>query len=249
MPHFFIKSNDIENNLIKIPKGDNYNHLKSALRVQTGEKILFIDENHVQYETKIQDINNQEILAKIEKQYYSKRFSPTNLFLAQAMLKTDAQNYVIQKATELGVKEIFPILTDNCVIKKNVAEQKIPHMQKIAYESCKQCERPDIPMVHAPKNFDFIFNNDFDHVIICVERHAEFPLVKALKQLKLNKDAKILLATGPEGGFSEKEFELMKHHKTTMVSLGNLILRADTAVISALSTTMLLAEDLFFEEF
>ena len=243
MPHFFIKSDDIENNFIRIQKGDNYTHLKSALRVRLGEKILFIDENYVQYETFVHDINNQQIIAMIEKSYPSTRFSSKQIFLAQAMLKTDAQNYVIQKATELGAKAIFPLITDNCVIKKNVAEQKIAHMQKIAYESCKQCERPDIPQVHAPQNFDFIFNKDFDHIIVCVERHAQISLVNALNQIKYKKNAKILLVTGPEGGFSEKEFELMKKNNVQMAALGNLILRADTAVVSALSATMLMTNE------
>lgn len=243
MPHFFIESNEVKNGFLKIMKGDNYTHLKSALRVRVGEKVLFIDENYIQYETVVKEINNQEIVAKIEKQYLSTRFSTGNIFLAQSLLKTDAQNYVVQKATELGVKAIFPLITDNCVIKKNVAEQKIPHLQKIAYESCKQCERPDIPVVHSPQCFDFIFNKDFEHVIVCAERHAQVSLMSALAQIKYNKNDKILLVIGPEGGFSEKEFTLMKEHGVLTSSLGNLILRADTAVIAALSVVMLSTEN------
>lgn len=78
-------------------------------------------------------------------------------------------------------------------------------------------------------------NNDFDIKIACVEKYAQTSLKSYLNNLKLTPNAKILVIIGPEGGFSEREFEILKNSKIPMVSLGNLILRADTAVVAALS--------------
>lgn len=239
MPHFFINSKQVENNQITIEKGENFTHIKSALRVQLGESLLFVDENYIQYETSVEKIEKDFFKVKIEKSYPSKRFLPHNIYLAQAVLKNDAQNYVIQKASELGIKGIYPLITDNCVIKTKVAQQKIPHWQKISYEASKQCERPDIAKIFPVNNFDFILSNkEFDHVFVFAERRSNCTLKDIRKNMELKKDAKILLVIGPEGGFSQDEFEKMEKSNLPRLTLGNLILRADTAVISAIATTL-----------
>ncbi len=239
MPHFFIKSEFISENKITIPQGDTYKHLKNALRIRLGEELMFVDENKIQYETKVLDINNNYICAEIIKNYPSTRFIEHALYLAQSVLKTDAMNYAVQKATELGIKGIYPIMTDNSVIKKSVAAQKIPHMQKIAYEAAKQCERPDIPPIFDVVDFDTVINNsEFRHIFCFVERESALSLKQAIAQSKIKKENKILLIIGPEGGFSENEFKKMDEHAIKKVTLGNLILRADTAATVAIANTI-----------
>jgi len=239
MPHFFIKSSQIENSKIIIPKGENYSHLKQSLRVSVGEKLLFIDENYIQYEAVVEYIGKDFISASIIKSYKSERFAKSNIYLAQSVLKNDAQNYVIQKATELGVKGIYPLITDNCVIKQNVAEQKLAHWQKISYEASKQCERPDVPIINPVRKFDFILNNnDFEHIFVFVERNSSLSLKEFLHKQKISFNDKILLVIGPEGGFSAEEFRKFDEYNLPKLTLGSLILRADTAVIAAVSNVL-----------
>ena len=92
MPHFLIKSFDIKDNIVHLQDPDTVRHLTGALRVQTGEIVKFIDENKIQYEAEILNFSKKEVRAKVLKSAISKRELQYNLFLAQSILKTDAQN-------------------------------------------------------------------------------------------------------------------------------------------------------------
>ena len=146
MPHFFVKSNNINNNEIIIDDKENFNHISKSLRAKIGEKLLLIDENQIQYETVIFEISKNIIKCEIKNKYKSNRDLGFNLFLAQSPLRSDAQNFIIEKATELGVRGIYPVVTENCVLKKSVIEAKIEKWQKCMYEASKQSERAIIPI-------------------------------------------------------------------------------------------------------
>ena len=226
MPHFFISSKNINENIITINDAQNYNHIARSLRVKKGENLLLIDEKQIQYETRITEISKSEIKAEIQNSYKSLRKLPFQLYLAQSPLKSDAQNFVIEKATELGVNGIYPIYTDNCAVKKDVIEKKIPKWQKIMYEASKQCERADIPKCYNLTTISDIIGN-FDRKIVFCERIAD----KTLKSInKINNSEKVLVIIGPEGGFSSKEFQFFEENNMEMLTLGNLILKAETAV-------------------
>jgi 16S rRNA (uracil1498-N3)-methyltransferase len=200
-----------------------------------GEDLLFIDENQLQYETKIITITKNEILAEIKKSYLSKRFLDFELYLAQTPLRSDAQNIIVEKATELGVSGIYPIITDNCAVKKSVIENKISKWQKIMYESSKQCERAIVPTCFEAITLEKLLEEKkFDKVIVFCERIADKTIREVFEQNKIKKGEKVLVIIGPEGGFSQKEFEFFKNQKLEMLTLGKLILRAETAVIVGL---------------
>ena len=230
MPHFFINSKNKNNNVITISDIDNYKHIAKSLRAKCGEKLLLIDENQIQYETVIQKIDSKEILCEITNSYPSKRDLDFNLFLAQSPLRSDAQNTVIEKATELGVRGVYPIFTDNCALKVNKQEK----WQKIMVEASKQCERAKIPTCYPPITFEQLLNNDFDKIIVFAERSTEKSLKNYLKENPIKKGDNILVIIGPEGGFSESEFEYFRNKNLPLITLGDLILKAETAVIIGL---------------
>ena len=134
MPHFFINSENINNGILLINDNENYRHIARALRARVGEKLLLIDEKSVQYETVIEKITSNEIFCKIEKFYQSKRDLDFDLYLAKSPLRSDAQLTIMEKATELGVRGVYPIITDNCALNKNVLEKKFEKWQKVMYE-------------------------------------------------------------------------------------------------------------------
>ena len=131
MPHFFVDSRNKVNNIITINDNENYRHIARALRARAGEKLLLIDEAQIQYETEIIEINSNEIICQIEKLYHSERDLDFDLYLAQSPLRSDAQLTIIEKATELGVRGVYPIITDNCVLNKSILEKKREKWQKI----------------------------------------------------------------------------------------------------------------------
>lgn len=235
MPHFIVNSAVVNGDYITITEKELYNHIAKSLRSKTGQKLLFIDENEVQYVTVIENITSREIYTKVVDSYKSTRKLDIDLNLAQSVLKPDAQFSLIQKATELGVKGIIPLVTDNCTIKESIIKAKTDKWQKIAVESVKQCERADIPKVYDVLTLlEIIKKHDFDMVLVFAEREADTDLKTYFKQNK-PQNKSILAIIGPEGGFSDKEFEFFKENKIPKISLGNLIYRADTAAVVALS--------------
>ena len=230
MPHFFIDSNNKIDNKITISDADNYRHIARSLRARCGEKLLLIDENQIQYETKISEINSKEVICEIEKSYLSKRDLEFDLYLAQSPLRSDAQLTVMEKATELGVRGVYPVFTDNCALRVNKQEK----WQKVMFEASKQCERAKIPTCFAPTTFEEILQKDFDKIIVLAERSTEKSLKQYLSENPTKKGERILAIIGPEGGFSQKEFDFFKSKNLPLISLGDLILKAETAVIVTL---------------
>lgn len=236
MPHFFIgenNENEVSANEIIIRDTENYRHIARSLRARCGEKLLLIDNKQIQYETVIREINSKEIKCEIIKFYPSKRDLEFDLYLAQSPLRSDAQLTVMEKATELGVRGVYPVFTDNCALKVDKREK----WQKVMYEASKQCERAKIPTCFPVTTFEELFNPNaypFDRIIVFAERSSEKSLKQYLRENPIEKSEKILVIIGPEGGFSEREFQYFRDKNLPLISLGELILKADTAVITAL---------------
>ena len=235
MPHFFINSKNLNDKIITVDDSENYNHIAKSLRAKAGEKILLIDENRIQYETVVKNITSKSIEFLVEKSYKSQRDLKFNLYLASSPLRSDAQSFVVEKATELGVRALIPVLTDNCALNKDIIDKKNARWNKIMYEASKQCERAVIPLCEPVSTIDALFNSKrFDKVIAFCERRAEKSFKDFFKDNPVKEGDNLLVIIGPEGGFSNREFEFFENNKIPMLTLGNLILKAETAVTVAL---------------
>ncbi|MDR1327607.1 MAG: 16S rRNA (uracil(1498)-N(3))-methyltransferase [Heliobacteriaceae bacterium] len=235
MPHFFINSENVSDDRISVCDKENYSHIAKSLRARAGEKLVLIDENQIQYETLIEKITCDCIEARIEKSYKSVRKLDFELYLAQSPLRNN--DIVMEKAAELGVAGVYPLMTDNCAVSFDTVKRKIPRWQKIMYEASKQCERADIPVCFEPVTLETLPSlskggrGDFTTIAFC-ERHTEL----TLRNVPLGKS--VLIIVGPEGGFSKREFEFFDKNNIPMITLGNLILKAETAVIAGLGNVI-----------
>ena len=234
MPHFFIESKNKEKDLITINDTENYRHIAKALRTRVGEKLLLIDENQIQYETIIKNITSSEIICEIQNSYPSTRDLDFDLYLAQSPLRSDAQLTIMEKATELGVRAVYPIITDNCALNKSILEKKYEKWQKVMYEASKKCERAIVPTCFEPTTLEKVLKENFDKILVLAERSTEISLKQYLAQNPIKKCEKVLAIIGPEGGFSQNEFAYFKSKNLPLISLGDLILKAETAVIVTL---------------
>ena len=233
MPHFFISSKEVNENIIEFQ--EDYKHLVKSLRLKEGEKLKLIDENEMSYETVVKKITPTTIIAEIEKSCKSTRKLNFNLYLAQVPLRSDAQNLLIEKATELGVKKVYPLISKNCALAKNVIEKKVEKWGKIMIEASKQCERANIPICNKPVDFNTLLQTEkFDKIIAFCERYSEISLKKYLTKNPIMSNEKILVIIGPEGGFTQDEFDFFTQNKISKISLGQMILKAETAVIAGL---------------
>ena len=110
--------------MVIIDDKENYNHIAKSLRARVGEDLLLIDENEIQYETKVEEITKNYVKASIENSYKSKRKLDYDLYIAISPLNNNAINTIFEKLTELGVRGFYPIYTDNCAVKKDVITKK-----------------------------------------------------------------------------------------------------------------------------
>lgn len=235
MPHFFINSKSVKETKIIIDEKENYNHIVKSLRVKVGETLLLIDENEIEYKTTVSKIENKFVECDVISYEKSQRDLPYNLYLAQTPLRSDAQLTIMEKATELGIRGVYPVYTENCALKKSVALSKLEKWQKVMYEASKQCERANIPTCYDLTTLETVINDKkFDRVIALCERNTNGSFKEYLRENPAKDGENILLIIGPEGGFSENEFELMRKHNLPMLTLGDLILKAETAVIVTL---------------
>jgi len=239
MPQFFIKKENIQENKILITNPSDINHISNVLRCRKKDKLIFSGEENFVYEAEILSIKPDLIETQITDKYFSDKTLKINITLAQSIIKSQKQDFLIQKATELGIKTIIPFISKNTVVKFDSEKDKlskIQRWQKIVYESAKQCKRGDLAEIKPVLTFEEIINlKDFDLKIVCSEKENAFSIKQFLSEHKIGKDASILLVIGPEGGWDDKEINKFTEKDFASVTLGKLIYRAETAATVAIS--------------
>ena len=165
--------------------------------------------------------------------------SPLSLTLAQALVKGDKFDWVVQKATELGVTRIVPLLTEHSEFRKAEGrELRLLRWRRIALEATKQCGRRKLIELGEVQNFQQFCETEPNGLrLIFSERGG-----KGLAQMASANS--VTLAIGPEGGWSENEIKLAEIHGFVPVHLGNRILRTETAAVAAVSLAQYLFGDL-----
>ena len=207
-------------------------YLINVMRKKIDDSILVFNSVNGEFLAKISEIYKNTIIIDIIKKIRDVKIE-NDIWLLFAPVKKSPTEYIVQKATELGVSKIIPVITER-TITKNL---NLKRMQDIAIESSEQCERITIPEVCAIKKLkDLIPNWDNDRIIFfCDETIRNNDVVKIdLQNLSTKSFGAILV--GPEGGFSANETNYLREKKFIRpIDLGPRILRSDTAVIAALS--------------
>ena len=247
MHHFFVKNEQITENKIYIA-GEDYNHAAKVLRLQPGEQVLISDECGQDYLCEVEAFALSEEpklqLSVLEKQEKNHEL-PARVWLFQGLPKSDKLEWIIQKATELGVSDIVPVDMKNCVVrldeKKGAAKQK--RWQAIAESAAKQSKRSMVPTVHPVMKFTdaMRMSEQFDVKILPYENERGIvSMCESIVSFLPGRDIAVLI--GPEGGFDHMEVRLAENRGWTAVSLGKRILRTETAAIAALSMIMIRLE-------
>lgn len=256
-----IPKEEIQKDKITI-SGEKARYLISVLRCSAGDELQVFDGEGSLYKSKITGIENKKVTIDLLERIFLNAESPLNLTLVQGILKGEKMDMVIQKATELGVKEIIPAITERSQIRHT---RKVDRWRKIAEEASKQSGRIIVPVVHEPMEFSNFINNitppspplnlrggreGLKGFIFWEE--GGLPLKEAIEKItihdarytmqdKENPESCIMnpalfyLLIGPEGGFSKEEVNLAVSKGLIVASLGKRILRAETAAISAVA--------------
>ena len=232
MPKFFVKTNQIEENKIKII-GEDVKHINQVLRAKIGEELTICNlDTTLNYITTISQITPEYVMCDIQDWVKSFVESNVQVTIFQGLPKADKMEYIIQKNTELGAKQIVPVEMVRCVVKLDSKKEgkKIERWQKIAESAAKQSGRDLIPTVEMPIDINNLCEKikEFDAVILAYEEEKENTLKNELKKL----DGIII---GPEGGIDKTEVEKLAKAGAKVVTLGKRILRTETASISIMS--------------
>jgi len=236
MAIFFISSTDIQGSVVSLSPPLSL-HLSKSLRVQPGHTIFLGDEQRRRHRATVRQIEKDQLVAEIQETQCGPDPEVPSVILGQSVLKTEKMTWVVQKATELGVTHIVPLLTERVIPRLSSAQAKRhqDRWQRIALEAAQQSERWEVPTVSALQSF-----GEF-----CVaKRHKELSLILVERepQGSLNSIAfptqwedSLILLVGPEGGWTEAELTEAEKRGYQKVSLGTRILRAETATMAALS--------------
>jgi len=236
MPVYFIQSESIQNNRI-ILTGDLAHHLRDVLRFEAGDTVDLVDEKQGRYHTELTQVTKEKIIANILQKVKNTAPLGPSLFLAQAVLKSDKMDWVVQKATELGVSTILPVVTERTIARPRAEREahQLDRWLKIAKEASQQCGRSEVPAVRTAVSLDELLKNppDVSLKLVPWEREQEPSLKAVLQNLKTENSVMILI--GPEGGLAASEVEKARKAGWISVSLGPRILRAETAGLAVLA--------------
>lgn len=216
-------------------------HVGVVLRMQPGEGVTLFCGDDREFAATIETVKKKKVIVSIGKSCEVSRESPLKIHLAQGISKGDRMELVMQKAVELGVASITPIVSDRCSVKldKERMAKKLHQWQAIAIAACEQSGRNQIPIVHQ-----FI---EFEDYVKSV--HSDLKLIlhpgaaKSWRDYEL-KHTDISLLIGPEGGFTDEEVKWACDNKFDTLSLGPRILRTETAAITAIGLLQAVGGDL-----
>jgi 16S rRNA (uracil1498-N3)-methyltransferase len=245
MARFFVSTRQIEDHRATIT-GVELNHLRRVLRLRPQDRVVVFDDAGCEHEGIIRSLSEDRGEIEITRSYQVNNESPLKTTLALGLTKGEKMDWVVEKATELGVHTVVPFVSSYTIPKLNERKmaQRAERWQKIALSAAKQCGRVRIP--------DILGLTEFRDLLELMSRDAlrllfwEKECEQRLSDLKEARAtvSEVVVMIGPEGGFSAQEAALAFEQGFKAVRLGPRILRSETAALATLSAVQLLWGDL-----
>lgn len=234
MPRFF--SDNIFEDKIVIDQEDS-KHIKKVLRMKIGDELIVSSSHKMDYQCVISSLDGENVELEIISNKPNETEPTVEVVLYQALPKSDKMDLIMQKAVELGVTKIVPILTKRCVSRpdEKSMKKKIVRYQKIVKEAAKQCGRGIIPVVDEMKTFEQVIQNpdNLEKMIIFYEGGGG-----RINDIVSQNQKSVGIIIGSEGGFDLEEVEKAVDNGILKATLGKLILRCETAPLTAISILM-----------
>lgn len=249
MRRFFIEEDNITGNRVII-KGEEARHIAQVLRIKEKDKIKVFTGKGREYLIKITKASKREVIGDILKETELKTEPMVPITLVQGLPKKDKMDFIVQKATELGVKKVIPIITQRTIVKldRERAKARQVRWQRIALEAAKQSGRVIIPKVDQVTTFiqSLDIMNKENLNLIPWEEEETTSLKEVLKPFTVHRSftplegetsltGPVTIFIGPEGGFTPDEVKQAKERGAIPVSLGPRLLRTETAGLVTLA--------------
>lgn len=217
-------------------ESEEFYHLKNVLRMNVGDELLVSLNDEYEYACQIEKFEKSSAVCKIVGKQLCVGNPRKNIVIFQAITKRPKFEFIVQKATEIGVNRIVPFVSEFVIAK--VTENKLDRLESIALNACKQCERTIMPIIDEARDVNGVIKEfgNFDIVLFANERTD-----KGAKIQDLDKYQNIAIIVGSEGGFSQKEKEAFVDAGATSISLGRRIYRCETASVAMMSLVSILS--------
>ncbi len=218
-------------------EGDEAKHCAQVLRKHVGDQIIVFDSAGNEATAEITAISTKQVDLKI----LERRETPApavSISLIQAIPKGANMEWIIEKAVELGVNDIYPVVTERTVVRLDLRDcaRKQEKWQRVALETCKQCGQNWLPKVHAPSRFPAMLGALPGHDLkIIAALQPDAKSVRDVLQSAIPNLQSAVVAIGPEGDFTSDEYAAARAHGLVPVTLGPLVLRVETAAFFAVS--------------
>ena len=225
-----------QDGILKLPDSIS-RQLIHVLRCKVNDQAVIFDGSGFDYKVKIVNITNKICSVKFLEKISLNTDNKVKITIFISLIKQNRFEVALQKCTELGVFAFVPFYSSRSIFQKSssVGDNKISRWKSIIQEASEQCGRPDIPRFFDPVSYEIACKKSQDcFSIILWENEEKIKLKSVLQNLK-GSDHSINIFVGPEGGFSSDEIKLANSIGIKSASLGDLILRSETAAISAIS--------------
>ncbi|MGM8214159.1 16S rRNA (uracil(1498)-N(3))-methyltransferase [Bacillaceae bacterium W0354] len=248
MQRYFIDEQFWNNEIVEIT-GDDRHHIVNVMRMTTGDELIACHPDGYSFQCIIENMSNDSVMCRVVKKLEEQNELPVDIIIAQGLLKGDKVELVIQKGTELGMKQFIPLTMERSVVKWEAKKEakKIQRYTKIAKEASEQSERSFVPEINSSLSITSLINTiDYDHLLVASEYLVrEQNTSTGFKNIlqNINQSDRLCIIFGPEGGFSPNEINFLKDQGCHFIRLGKRILRAETAPLYVLS-----AISFYFEE-
>ncbi|MEC8839458.1 MAG: RsmE family RNA methyltransferase [Candidatus Neomarinimicrobiota bacterium] len=226
---FFVNPNNIDNNYFFLDETESH-HLSNVVRLKIYDDIYLIDGEGIAYKAIIENISKEKVSGKITEVFPQFGEPACKINLAVGMIKPSRMQWAIEKSTECGVDNIFPILMDRSIKRSFNLER----YKTVIKSSAKQCARSRIPNINQPQSLSDWLDTQKNIPIIVFSQKSNNNIFDLRDLLPAGCD-KLSLIIGPEGGFSDNEISLFNNCKSIFISLGNRRLRTESAVVSGIS--------------
>ncbi len=230
MPRIILPDIAPELEEINITIPEHIRYIRNVLRLNEGAEIDLLDGKGGVFKGRIISLKRHSVRIRVLKRKQQEE-SGKWLVLIQPLLKGDKMDLVLQKCTELGISEIYPVVTERTIPRMT---RKLPHWRRVIEEATKQSGRTVVPQIHEVTSILQVLKKFAE--IDCIKIAFHEKATGLLRSISYNKvPDRIVYLTGPEGGFADKEIEEAEASGFRIVSLGNNILRAETASIVSLA--------------
>lgn len=206
-------------------------HVCRALRMRVGDPIILFNGDGNEYHAQLETVEKRRASVRIQDVIQPAVESPLQIRIGQSLSRGERMDYAVQKATEMGMQQMFPLFSERCEVKLNNERQdkRIRHWQQVAISACEQSGRCAVPTINAPQTLEQWVQQEDAELKLVLHHHTATPLGDFAPPQS------VALLIGPEGGLTEKEVELARDHGFQPVAFGPRVMRTETAPVAALA--------------